>query len=136
MRKIDKLRRAAIAAHTAGIGWPQFFRENYQAINNAEPYDVRRYRRLGSHLMHLCMTGDPSGEYGIGDDDALEPWTLDDEPEKPADVGAVARFDVARAGLGQAGERPNGIRSPPGVGGSDRYPPSHGGPSLLSRVFR
>jgi hypothetical protein len=41
------------------------------------------------------VSGEKSGQYAAGDDDALCPWTVDDlETNQPADVGTRARIQL------------------------------------------
>lgn len=69
-----KLERLAIKAHTRGETWKQFCAAQGDAIQQVEPFDRQRYRRLENKLMVLVMSGNrksiPTGD--------LTSWELDD----------------------------------------------------------
>lgn len=75
------LERAAIDAHRAGIGWSAFWDRHGEAIRQVVPYDRRRRRRLVNRLLHLLVSGDPSGQKPAGD---TMPWERDNQPEPPS----------------------------------------------------
>ena len=101
MNQIRQLERRATKAHRDGTGWLIFWPTIALAVQKAIPYDQRAFGRLRSKLMHLVLSGERSGQFGIGDFDAVtEPWLMDDETaSKPSDTTTNARFDPVRAGV-------------------------------------
>jgi len=100
MKLPRELRRAAIAAFEAGQPWTSFMQEHGEEMRRAEPYDQHRYHRLRARLLHIVVSGTESGQFGVGDDDAIEPWERDDAAQtKPDDSHTSARFSPAAAGL-------------------------------------
>ena len=100
MRIPPELLRAAHQSHRDNMPWSDFFSQHAEAIRKVEPFDRVRYHRLVGQLMHHVLTGEVSGQYPAGDDDAAEPWLADDQPTI-SDTETHARFDAARAGLGR-----------------------------------
>lgn len=95
MRIPNDLRRAAIAAFQAGDDWSRFVAEHGHAITEAEPYDRAAYQRMRGRLLHLCVSGESSGEFGCGDPDAIAPWDLDDDTPVVDDTITTAKFSPA-----------------------------------------
>jgi len=85
----SELEQAAMEAHRQGVGWIEFHRQYAEAIAQLEPYDRRGYRRLTDRLLHLVVSGDRSGQFGVGDPDAPDPWELDDQVTETERISEV-----------------------------------------------
>ncbi len=73
---MNQLEQHALDAHLAGQSWSEFWARHGNAVRRAEPYEC--FHRLVHRLSHLLLTGEESGMHAVGDDDALEPWEVDD----------------------------------------------------------
>ena len=94
----EQLERTALTAHARGDTWATFWRQHGDAVAHAEPYHRGRYRRLVAKLLHLVVSGNPSGMEPAG-----EPWLLDEQPQAvaPDDTATRARIDWTAAGIAQ-----------------------------------
>ena len=104
MNAIKQLERRATKAHRDGVGWVTFWPTIADAVRAAAPFDRLAYQRLRGRLLHLLLTGETSGMYAIGDDDAT-PWLDDDSAtvRRPVDDTTTrARFSPVCAGLTQS----------------------------------
>ncbi len=86
---VNRLERAALAAHAAGHTWTTFWGQHGAAICAAEPRDRQRFARLVRRLLSLVASGDTDGQQAVGDDDAM-PGELDDQPS-PDDTRTAAK---------------------------------------------
>ena len=90
MNTIKQLERSAIRAHARGVGWNDFWQEHGAKVCRAEPHDRQRFGRLVRRLLALLTSGNLDGMEPAGD---AMPWEVNNERDKPADVGTAARID-------------------------------------------
>ena len=95
-KAIENLERAALDAHGKNRTWDTFWARHGADVRQAEPWDRQRFRRLVSRLLHLLTTGDPAGQFGVGDPDAPNPWEEDDQQ-----AAAEARLSQVTLECGQ-----------------------------------
>ena len=94
------LRRAALESHKAGESWLEFWGRHGREASELEPYSASRFRRLQMELLHLCASGERSGQFGVGDPDAIDPWLIDDgQLEQPHDTETSARLQLPLPGF-------------------------------------
>jgi hypothetical protein len=91
MKTIQALERAAVAAHTRGVGWTAFWELHGAAVRACDPYNAGRYRRLYLRLLSIVTSGDTNGMMPVADDDSLGPWERDDNAISPHDMPTHAR---------------------------------------------
>jgi len=89
------LRLAAIEAFKAGRAWEDFWRGRRAQVARVERPGTPGFDRLQAELLHLVVSGERSGQFGVGDPDALDPWRADDaRPTKPHDTTTRARIQL------------------------------------------
>jgi len=90
MNEIKALERAAIDAFRNGIGWTAYWQQHGEQVQQAEPWNARRFKRLYDRLLALVTSGDTNGMTAMAEDDAA-PWVADDQPS-PHDSITRARL--------------------------------------------
>ena len=117
----ERLEKAAIDAHAAGVGWSRFWTEHAHAIQAAEPDPVRRCRLVG-RLMALLVSGDTEGQRPVGDvDDA--PWERDDAIDVPSPHDGETRARLLWPADRPVDLRGEEMKTPPPVAGPFPAPP-------------
>ena len=62
MNERTRLEQAAIAAHEAGMTWPEFWEVHRHTVGKIEPHDRQRFHRLVARLTALVAAGDLDGQ--------------------------------------------------------------------------
>lgn len=80
MNEQKQLERLALKAHANGLDFSTWWPIVKPQVDALEPWCLQRWRKLRNRLMHLVCTGDGSGQFAVGDSDAM-PWDVDDRAE-------------------------------------------------------
>jgi len=90
MKLSGELRREALRAHERNQSFESWWPAVAAGVASEAQGDCHRFTQLVEILRHVTITGEESGLYAVGDDDALE--TVEDE--QVDDVPTEARLQM------------------------------------------
>jgi hypothetical protein len=88
MNQTKELERLALTAHQRGESWAAFWERHGNAVQQAEPWNARQFKRLYDRLLALVCSGDTAGMEPLA---IAEPWLQDDCPAPVSDTITAAR---------------------------------------------
>ncbi len=91
---MSDLEKHALDGHGKGMTWDAWWERHGADVRAAEP-NPERFKELVRRLSYLLTCGESSGEYAVGDPDAMMPWEIDDAADKPSDTTTSARLQLS-----------------------------------------